>query len=66
MWKVAVAAVLCTNVLKDKEMLKYTPRFRAQGDGLNLFMPAEISKPRILANRFDGQLRRAPFYHRLV
>jgi len=33
MWKVAVAAVFWTNGLKDKALSKYTPRFRAQGDG---------------------------------
>jgi len=36
MWKVAAEALVCTNGLKDKELSKYSPSYRAQGDGFTL------------------------------
>jgi len=60
MWKVAVAAVLWTNGLKGKALSKYTPRFRAKGDGFNLLMPIKSSKSGILATRLGWLIRMMP------
>jgi len=57
MWKVAVEAVFCTNGLKDKKLSKYTPRFRAQGDGFALLLYTDSSKSWNLAKRLGWPIK---------
>jgi len=57
MWKVAVAAAFGTNGLKEKELSKYTPMFRAQCDGFTLLIPIDSSKSPILFKRLGWPIR---------
>jgi len=57
MWKVAVAAVFRTNVLKTVTCRKCTPRFRAHGNSFTLILPTSSFKSWILAKRLGCPIR---------
>jgi len=52
---IAVAAILCTSVLKDSALSKLTARHQAQAGGFTVLFPTGNSKLRIFDTRYISE-----------